>query len=273
MTTELDTLVAGWKRHFAAADSSITWRHAERPLHTWLTSELLLVGVVDADGLDGQGQPFFGEWKTASPREKRTWKQVWRKNPQSLTYGVLMESAEPACRTFTVRKAFKEAIPTYDFAWYSYSAEELASWRSELCTIAAEIRDYGREAAAHWPTNFGHCFRYGPQYECPFFAQGCDKQKWDFVPASALKHTPIEELTIGPTKTALAEYPSRINGDLVVLSPTRIEQWLGCRERFRKHYIEGIKMPSNAAQDMGKNFHTVLGAYYGGLICSSAATS
>jgi hypothetical protein len=255
-TTQLLTLVGGWQQHFAAADRDIRWLHAERPITYWLTEDILLAGVIDADGITPDGERFFGEWKTASPREKKTWKQVWRKNPQSLTYGVLMDSAEPGCRSFTVRKAFKEAVPTYDHAWYSYSTQELNGWRDELCGIAAEMRAYAEEGLAHWPLNFTNCFKYGPQYACPFFEQGCDKEQWGFVPVGSLQHK--EQPFI---EAALMSGQARINGALV-LSPSRVSAWLSCREFYRKLYRQGIELPPTDALTLGGDFHHTLAQMY-----------
>src|ERR1022692_1428599 len=118
---------------------------------------------------------FFGEWKTSSPRDKNSWKQTWRLNPQSLTYGVLAAASYQDCARFTVRKAFKTATPTYDHAWYSYSPAELEHWRQELVGIANEMREYLKDGVEPWPTNYSHCFQYGLDYACPFFEPACSK--------------------------------------------------------------------------------------------------
>ena len=84
----LANMTNGWISHFFSADRELRWHFAELEHSLWLTPNTLLVGRMDAGGENEAGL-FFGEWKTANPRERNTWKQVWRMNPQSLTYGVL----------------------------------------------------------------------------------------------------------------------------------------------------------------------------------------
>jgi len=275
MPNNLDAIVSGWKAHFASADRDIEWLDAERPAHAWLHEGLLLVGVIDAIGRTSTGELFFGEWKTANPREKKTWKQVWRKNPQSLTYGVLMDyspSIWPGCSRFTVRKAFKENVPTFDHAWYKYSASELAHWSRELCGIASEIKEYVREGLKPWPTNFSRCFRYGMDYRCAYFDAGCNLEQWDMVPAEALGRvgSPAISLPTGPDAALaraaeeLAFHPNR--KDVVVLSASQVADWLDCRELFRKNSMEGVKMPPGEALQLGSDFHHQIGEHYKSLI-------
>lgn len=276
VTPTLDALVSGWRSHFWSADHEIQWLQAEQPLSAWLAPDVLLVGVVDAIGKASDGSPFFGEWKTANPREKKTWKQVWRKNPQSLTYGVLLNEAGQGGRRFTVRKAFKETPPTFDHAWYSYSESELAHWKTELLHLAGEIADLAKCAPkGPWSTNFRSCFKFGINYVCPFFEQGCDKEKWDFVPLNALEWAvaPFQRwgmtMPNGP-QLAVDEAVRRLNTHegrpVVVLSASQVETWLRCRERFRKHYVEGIVTPATEAMQLGSDFHSQLGSYYKELI-------
>lgn len=257
----LSTITQGWVRHFAAADRDIRWLNVERPLTYWLQDNTLIVGIADADGVNGAGERFFGEWKTASTFGKKDWKAVWRKNPQSLTLGVLYEATEPGLRTFTVRKAFKErnGTPTFDHAWFSYSEEELRTWRFELCRIAYEIRGYQEEGAKPWPLNPLACFQYGPSYACTFFEQGCNQNNWDFIPSGSITK-PMQPFV---QQTLLEAHPHRINGsDLVVLSPTAVDLWLRCREKYRKVYEERIQLPASEAQDAGKDFHAQLAEHY-----------
>jgi hypothetical protein len=247
----LNELVSGWRVHFSAADREIRWLDAEVKAFRWLSPRVLVVGVVDALGINAQGKKFFGEWKTASPRDEKTWKEVWRKNPQSLTYGVLLGDEYS---TFVVRKAFKKAVPTYDHKWYSYSQGELEHWKRELLGIAREMRLYNEKP---WPTNFGDCFRYGPNYVCPFFEHGCGKENWDYVPLGSL---------VKQEQDWVAQEAAGGEGDVVVLSPTRVETWLRCRERFRKQYIERIETPATEALTLGKDFHAMLAEHYKELI-------
>src|ERR1700675_1157324 len=101
-------IAAAWTNHFWSADHELKWIAAEVEHSLWLNENTLLVGRIDALGENERG-PFFGEWKTANPRERNTWKQVWRMNPQSLTYGVLanawfLENGRNGCSQFEVRK-------------------------------------------------------------------------------------------------------------------------------------------------------------------------
>lgn len=253
-------LARGWKSHFSAADRELTWLAAEQEFKVHLDMNTILVGKVDAIGRDGQGELFFGEWKTASKWGAKDWKQIWRMNPQSLSYGVLAESSYLGCRRFTVRKAFKSEPPTYDHAWFTYTPEELAYWREELKMIASEIRQYRlRNVSLPWPTNFNACFRYGAKYACPFFEPACSQLKWTEAPNGAVVQ--ISEM----------REKARLNGvspDLVILSPTAVSTWLECRERFRKHYEEGWTVPETEGDALwtGKTFHTIVGEYYQSLI-------
>lgn len=342
----LESLVEGWIGHFWAADHTITWLEVEVPLYKWLTPNTLLVGVSDARGRTEDGNDFFGEWKTANPRERETWKQVWRMNPQSLTYGVLWRARQPNLELFTVRKAFKptsatgkNSHPSYDFEWFRYSQAELDHWEQEVVRIADEIRAYRlrsrpfspiasnfrgmmvsdvRKQEAHeqvmsgsWPTNYLDCFKYGIKYPCPFM-EGCHAGNWSAQPGGVLIVDPrlktlppdarawgLQVINTGPSKVKKSDameekgHPrgnlsrvgtSNVEGadtegglsirpsnpsppsDLVVLSATSIETWLRCRERYRKHYEEGMETPSNEAAELGGDFHRVLARHYRSLI-------
>ena len=99
-----------------------------------------------------------------------------------------------ACDQFTVRKAFKSNPPTYDHAWYSYSTERIGSLEDGVNRIAEEIRGYQAVGIDPWPTNWDSCFKFGINYACPHFEQGCSKMKWD-IPADAVRrvsHLEIE---------------------------------------------------------------------------------
>src|SRR5260221_14457021 len=154
-TLDATDIAAAWQSHFWSADHELTWIAAEVEHSLWLNENTLLVGRIDALGENENG-PFFGEWKTANPRERNTWKQVWRMNPQSLTYGVLAADwwakRGQSCAQFTVRKAFKSSPATFDHAWYSYNEAELAHWREQVVGIADEIRRLSYKAGA-WETN------------------------------------------------------------------------------------------------------------------------
>lgn len=272
MTEPLDSLVRGWKQHFASADATIEWLHAELELQAELTPGVWLVGCVDAVGKTS-GELFFGEWKTANPREKKTWKQVWRMNPQSLSYGVLMSEwaklgkypgqFQP-CERFTVRKAFKENTPTYDHAWFRYSQAELTFWALQLIKIADQIRALG--AYKPWDTNFARCFKFGTNYACPFFECACNKLDWAGVPAGS---------TVGGDPTwSMTSQRARIHAadpHAIVLSPTTVVDWLDCREMYRRKYVELVTPARNDAVILGGDFHGELGRYYKSVIKAEVA--
>jgi hypothetical protein len=264
MTDMLSNMVAGWKSHFWSADQAIEWRDVERQCTAWLSDNTLLVGVIDALGYNEEGKLFFGEWKTSSSYDRNTWKQTWRMNPQSLSYGVLVQSDSsimPDCSNFTVRKAFKPAGRShgllFDHAWYSYGVAELRHWRGELLRIADEIRAYRAQGRTPWPTNFQRCFQYGVNYVCPFF-EGCGTGNWSYVPPnSGIK----EERDF--VRAAIDAVPfKRAQKDLVVLSPSRVGQWLGCRELYRRQIEDKLVLPSIEALTLGKDFHTALAEHY-----------
>jgi hypothetical protein len=252
-------IAAAWRAHFWSADHDLHWIAAEVEHSVWLTPNTLLAGRIDALGENDNG-PFFGEWKTANPREKNTWKQVWRMNPQSLTYGVLgrdwwQRNHNKSCYQFTVRKAFKSTPPTFDHAWYSYNDEELNHWELQLIHIANEIRQ-GKPGP--WETNWASCFTFGINYACPHFEEGCSKMKWD-VPAGTLRRQP--HLDIECRLNAEVPVPG-----LVVLDATRVAVWLRCREKFRREYVENVATPVGEALTLGIEFHELVGNYYQELV-------
>lgn len=245
----LDSIVNGWRAHFFAADRQLNWTFAERKIVREIAPGVRLRGIIDAGGTDTTGQPFFGEWKTANPRKKNTWKQIWRMNPQSLTYGVLLR--DEGVKRFTVRQAFKTDPPSFDHAWYSYSDAELAMWEGQLVKIAEQIK---AGEGVPWPMNLKACFEYGPEYACPFFESACSKLDWQGKPKDAI-------VRISPSFDGVV-----YTADDIELSATRVQTWLECRERFRRYYVDNIDMPPSAALTMGGDFHQAIGAYYSSLV-------
>jgi PD-(D/E)XK nuclease superfamily protein len=280
----LANMTNGWISHFFSADREVKWHFAELEHSVWLTPNTLLVGRMDAGGENEAGL-FFGEWKTANPRERNTWKQVWRMNPQSLTYGVLandyfQKTLGRGCNQFTVRKAFKSNPPTYDHAWYSYNQEELNHWRSELVRVADEIRQYKAVGFDPYPTNWDSCFKFGINYACPHFEQGCSKMKWD-IPVDTVRrvsHLEIERRLNEPNAW-ITKKPHGCTVDcctapegLVILDATRVKTWLTCRERFRREYVENVATPVTEALEIGINFHEVIGQHYTQLVNQQKGT-
>jgi hypothetical protein len=273
---QIDRLVYAWKNHFFSADHELKWIAAEVEHSVWLTSNTLLAGRIDTLGENESG-PFFGEWKTANPREAKTWKQVWRMNPQSLTYGVLANdwfaaNKQVACSQFTVRKAFKSTPPTFDHAWFSYDENELTHWRHQLIQIADQIRGGG---AGPWETNWTACFQFGINYPCPHFESGCSKMNWD-VPVDAVRRVPHldierrlnEDKNIIRTPGAIHTMELRIKvpDDLVILDATRVKDWFRCREMFRRNYVENVGTPMTEALQLGIDAHELWGNYYQSLV-------
>jgi hypothetical protein len=255
-------LAGAFTRHFAAADRDVEWLGVEVSHSMELAPGVVLVGVIDAYGRTAEGDLFFGEWKTASKWGAKNWKLTWRMNPQSLTYGVLMADLMPGCERFTVRKAFKADPPTCDFAWYRYSPGELAHWRSQLLTAAHEIAAY--PVVGPWPTNFNACFRYGPDYACPFFDPACSRQQWDARPAGAVVQiSPMREKELRRLNEGDV---NGVGNSQVVLSASSIATWFECRERYRREYVEGLSLPPGEALTIGSDFHALLGAHYRTLI-------
>jgi hypothetical protein len=264
MSEPLDSLVAGWKRHFASADAQITWGGASERLEMELAPHVHLVGEMDAWGWTGSDL-FFGEWKTANPREKKTWKQTWRMNPQSLSYGLLARKRWPGMRRFLVRKAFKEQVPTYDFCWFRYSDAELDHWQWQLGQMVADIlcRLDGGET---WGTNWNRCFKYGVNYVCPYFECACNKLDFTAKPAGA---------TIGgdPTWSATLQRAAIRQRDpgALVISPTMIADWMDCQELYRRNYVELVTVVKNESLILGGQFHGELGTYYQSLVPAGVA--
>ena len=270
-------IAQAWINHFWSADHELKWVAAEVEHSVWLTPNTLLAGRIDALGENDNGL-FFGEWKTANPREKNTWKQVWRMNPQSLTYGVLsadwFKQRGQTCTQFTVRKAFKSTPPTFDHAWYSYNEAELEHWKGQLVRIADQIRGGG---PGPWETNWTRCFQFGVNYACPHFEAGCSKMVFDIDPAGAKRQPHLEiERRLNDIKLSGLNYekglainlPERysVGPDLVVLDATRVKEWLGCREKFRREYVHNVATPMTEALQLGIDCHDEWGNYYQTLV-------
>jgi hypothetical protein len=251
-----------FKRAFASADADITWLAAEEERSLWLTPNTLLIGKIDARGLTGDGHPFFADWKTLSNYRARyieEEKQKWRTAPQALTYGVLLADW---CNRFTVRWAIKpdargNGIATA-FEWYSYNEAELEHWRKQLIEMAQRIRIErlrNDHPGGPWLTNFGNCFRYGMKYACPFFGK-CSSQDWGRSLGSPRKpHSQLEEKMASESK-----------GDLVVLSSSRVGDYLECPESYRNKWEgEGFNETSEAL-DIGTDFHAMIATHIENMI-------
>lgn len=252
----VNSLVDGWLSHFQKADAQLEWLAAEQEFSIPLADDVILVGRMDAMCRRSDGETAFCEWKTQAPPPKykaADWKQEWRMNPQSLTYGVAADILWPGTRRFTVRKAFKSSPPTFDFEWFKYSTEEIAWWRGQLLRIAYEIKLRRCGSPIPWPTNLTACFRWGVKYVCPYFYPSCNTLSWGPNPTM---HNEDNESEL--RAKARVAYP-----DAIILSPTSIEFFMTCPEKYRRRYELGeCDAPSQAILD-GKDFHALLGRHYG----------
>jgi len=254
----VDELVSGWISHFWAADRALAFREVEREVSAPLRPGVLIVGILDAIGSD-----FFADWKTANPRSRTDWRDKWRFNAQTLTYGWLVRALGLPGRRFTIRMAFKSVPPTYDYEWFEYTDAELDMWSGELNRIADAILDartrydarfLGEDAdtgANHWALNPQSCLRYGAKYPCPFLHQ-CTHQLWSQKPSGS-----IERVSHLRTERDIA-----LPDGTLLLDATRVDTWLECPEKFRRIYEQNIAEPPSEALQTGQEFHRVLAEYY-----------
>ncbi len=238
-------LLDGWIRHFGPADRAMDFVDVEREVAVPLQDGVILVGIIDAVGPD-----WFGEWKTMSPSQRRSWKARWRFHPQTLTYGLLArEAGILRGRRFTVRVAFKSDPPTYDHEWYTYTDEELNVWRDELRLWADAMGWLGGLNPPHYPLNPLSCMRYGSQHACPFIPH-CSRGAWDTAPP----HLVPRESHLRTERES--------NAGALILDATRIMDWLSCPERFRRHYVQNLVEPPGEALRVGSAFHQLLAEHY-----------
>lgn len=263
LEAEAQKLFIGWTRHFIPTDRALTYTHAETAHFLTLDDNLILAGIIDAEGTD-----FFMEAKTASPRSRKTWKREWLLSTQALTYGLLTGGA----KRFLVRKAFKLATPEYDHEWFEFHPADMAMWHRQVHIIAQEIRTYAALGSTPWPLNFEHgCFAYGPSYPCPMWDNGCTRLNFDGpIPGAA----PMSFDTYFP------EFQGRnrellldlIEGhpNTLILSATRIKNWMRCRELYRR--LETMSFPPSDAMLLGSRFHELIADWNRKLIASKVTT-
>lgn len=255
LETTARMLVTGWATHFQSLDSKLNYTHVETARFLRIEeAKVLLVGIVDAEGPD-----FFSEHKTASPKGEKTWKKEWLMSPQALTYGLLTGGT----KRFLVRKAFKKTNPTFDHEWFEFSANDLSMWRRQVGIIGQEIRLYRKDEAADtipWPLNLEHgCFAYGAAYPCPYWQSGCTKHNFNGpIPGS----TPFEFFPEfqGANRSMLAEQHQSIDTTWIVLSATRIKNWMRCREKYRRD--QELSFPPSEAMLLGSRFHDLIAQHY-----------
>jgi hypothetical protein len=245
--------------HFSSADREITWTASEQERSLWLSPNTLLIGRVDARGLTSDGQPFFGEWKTMSAYRGRYMEEEkikWRTNPQALTYGVLVPETNRFCVRWAVKpdERSKNPVVKCDFEWYTYTPAEIEHWRKQLLGIANEIRLERLTGVVPWRTNFGNCYRYGMKYACPFVGL-CSRQAWaESAGAPRVPHTALEA-TVGD-----------LPPEVVVLSSSRVSDYLECPEAYRRKWEGEGHNEESEALTIGTDFHGLVAAHINSLI-------
>lgn len=258
MHAQAEQLAEQFKKDFFAADHTVKWTAAEQTLTRWLSPNTVLVGTIDAQGITEAGEKFFADWKTIGVRaagknnsQMAMVKSEWRLDPQALSYGVLMGDD---CRQFTVRWAVKTTPVVTDYEWYTYTSAELDWWKGEVLSIADDIRMRRFDnAQPNWPTNLKNCTRYGWNFRCPLYDNGCTKLDFTSRPdgiAPRDHHLELEE-------SLRTEYIGKGGNpaELVVLSSSSIEMFLGCQEKYRRFYEgEGMSESGDALQ-IGTDFH------------------
>jgi hypothetical protein len=259
-----ESLVEGYLQYFASADASIRWLDVEREYAIWLDERTLLVGRIDAVGATEDEEKFFLELKTSKPpwkTRREEWKLKWLMSPQSLTYGVIAETAYPGMRRFTVRMAYKSLPPTYDYEWFRFGGAEIEWWRGELINIADEIRSrrHGGVKAIPWSPNMPEaCFKYGPEYVCPRFHPACSKLLWNAEIPGSVPREPHLEVERKFLSENVGSFGQPMRKGVVVLDATRVEKWMGCRERYRGEYELGVREPGGDALEVGIDFHSMI---------------
>lgn len=257
MHSEAERLAETFIRDFWAADHDIRWLDIERELAVWLDERTVVCGKRDATGLTMDGEAFFADWKTGSKGKARYMdaeKAKWRMNPQALTYAVL---SGDLCRRFMVRWALKTVPAKTDFEWYTYNDAEVQFWRGELLNIADDIRRLRKRKTTVWPLNVLNCTRFGEAYACAFRDEGCYKLNFGHVPDAMHVRTEAHN-------KLEAEIRAKWEGDpaeLVVLGATRITDWLGCNEFYRRMWEGQGLEEGGEALTIGSDFHTLIAAH------------
>ena len=248
---EAQSLFVGWTRHFREQDLTLTKERVEVAKTLFLPDpNVLLVGIIDCEDKE-----CFEEYKTANPRSAKTWKREWLLSTQALTYGLLTGGEKP----FLVRKAFKSRIPEYDHAWFHFDPRDLDMWTRQIGLMASEIRALQLSGiGSPWPLNIEHgCFAYGPNYPCPYWAEGCSKHNFEQVP----ENTPFSEFPeFKGENRAILEAAMKEHPNALVLSKTRMNTWQRCREFYRKSVLYSFPFNSQAAQ-LGSRFHDLVAQY------------
>lgn len=255
-------LVDAFRRDFSSADRSIRWTAAEEEHAVALDPLTIVVGRVDAKGINIDEVPFFGEWKTINGYRARNMEAVkneWKMSPQSLTYGVL----NPTTSAFTVRwaiKPIKQDGPILTaFEWFTFTKEEVEWWRSQLMSIANDIRARRKQGLGR--PNITNCFKYGAKYACPLFADGCARLRFEpFVP-EGMATRDSSHLEIENRLKIDIQHP-----DLVILDASRIDTWLECEHKYFRFWEGSGLTEDNENLTIGKDFHAGVATYIRSMI-------
>jgi hypothetical protein len=252
-----ESLAEGFIKDFWSSNHELRWTQLEAEAIYWLDKRTVLVGKRDGLGWTSDGKPFFGDWKTASLNKKRFIKDEkarWRMSPQALTYGLLNTGL---ANHFTVRWVFKTEPVTTDFEWYEYSEAEIDWWRTQLLNIASEIRELRMKDQINWPLGLEHCTKYGEKYKCPFRDQGCWALNFNYVPDQmqprTQSHLAIENALLDKHKLDMS--------DLIVLDATRVGDWIGCHELYRRMWEGQGLREENENLEIGSRFHEIIAAH------------
>lgn len=259
-------LADGFRRDFSSADRSIKWTAAEAEHMIQLDDHTIIVGRIDAKGLMESASnvwtPFFAEWKTINGYRARNMENVkneWRMSPQSLTYGVLM----PETQMFTVRWAIKpikaDGPINTDFEWFTFTPEEVAWWRSQLISIAEDIRRRRRQGLGQ--PNITNCMKYGPRYACPLFADGCSKLIFNPYVPEGMHTRDASHLEIENKLKADINDP-----DLVILDASRIDTWFECEHKYFRFWEGQGLSEENENLIIGTDFHKAIATYIQSMI-------
>lgn len=265
MHPQAQALAQAFIGDFWAANHEIEWLAVEEERYLWLDDRTLLIGRVDARGVTGDGDKFFGEWKSGSAGKARRMteeKIKWRRDPQALTYGVLLNDET---RRFTVRWMLKTPKPQTAFEWYTYTTEEVEFWHAELLRIAEEIRGRRLEGRVPWLTNFESCYKFGLNYACPFI-HTCPHAVTQKLGEGRIPHLLIEQEI---KRGMLPPWQGPINADeyegrlasLVVLDASRTSDYLNCPESYRRKWEGAGYHEETESLTIGSDMHTLIASH------------
>jgi len=236
-------LVEGWLRQYAD-DKQLRIIAVEREFVEEIAPDTWLIGRIDLEA-EGEIGVFSGDWKSVN-RYKPNWAADFQLSVQGLTYGLVTKG-----KRFTRRIAVKTPKLKFDHAWFTYSEDELSTWRRQIVNLAERVRQLRRQEAP-WNLGPARCLRYGEKYPCPFYYKRC--LKTNFVNLDGLRVRPRR-----PTALSFS-----VNKNTVILSATRLEDLLDCEEMFRSKHEERLEPieADRTALDVGTLLHTGVGQWY-----------